>query len=132
MCHLYCIFLSFTMTITTSRNNLWQNHAFFMWAINHEGIFHWNLNHAFSIGATFKQFKFLSIVFHFLCCIGYICKQPLKGVSWNICSLKLIKRNTLNTKIRTHYIDKEDQHHHLSDVKLLFITCIQKILSRWL
>ena len=30
--------------------------------------------------------------------------------------------------IQTHHNDTEDQHHHLSDVKLLPITCINKIL----
>ena len=46
---------------------------------------------------------------YFIC---YIWMQPLKGVHWNNFALKLNKLDRLNN-------DREDQHHHLSDVKLL-------------
>ena len=59
----------------------------------------------------------------------YIWKQSLKGVPSNMCPLKLGKPDTLNIYTK-HYNDRDDQHHHLSDVKLLLITCIKKILSR--
>ena len=79
------------------------------------------INRAFSIGTLFEywKFKFLSIVF--LYCIYYIWKQPLKGVPWNMGSTLF---QTKWIKIRTHYNDREDQHHHLRDVKFLLITCI--------
>ena len=39
-------------------------------------------------------------------------------------SLKLGKLDTL--EIQRHYNDREDQHYHLSNVKLLLITFIKK------
>ena len=47
----------------------------------------------------------------------------LEAITENMCSLTLEKPD-----IRTHY--RDDQHHHLSDVKLLLTTCTKKILSR--
>ena len=71
----------------------------FAWRYKQWGYIPLGSNHTFSIGAMFKHwtyFKFLSIVFHFPYCIGYIWKQPLKGAHWNMCSLKLGKQDTLN------------------------------------
>ena len=51
------------------------------------------------------------------------------------CSLKYVFFKTRERrhwiKILTHYNDREDQHDHVKDVKLLLITYIQKILSSW-
>ena len=53
------------------------------------------INHAFSIGVIFKH----SLKSYVLLSISHICdiwKQPLKGVPWNMCSIKLGKADTLN------------------------------------
>ena len=115
----YTVFiLSFTMTflsftITNSIKNLSKNHAFSIGALNHEVYsigavtphplgFHFMaaINRAFSIKTMFKywtQFKFLRIPY----CICNILKQPLKGILWNMCSLKLGKPDTLNKETDT-------------------------------
>ena len=43
------------------------------------------------------------------------------------CSLKYVFFKTRETRHLTHLNDREGQHHHLSDVKSLLITCIRKI-----
>ena len=120
-----------------------RNHTFSIRAINLVGIFHWGHNvfstlvlysigaisHVFSIGTMFKywpQFNFLSIAFH----IAYaIFGSNHWKVFLEICAFW---NQTHWIKIWTHYNDREDQHHHFGDVKLLLIICIKKILLSWL
>ena len=70
------------------------------------------INHAFSIGAIFKH-SLNSYVLFSLSHMRYLVATTER---------LFLENSVYQThwiKIRTHYSDREDQHHHLGDVKLL-------------
>ena len=131
------------MTITTSKKNFSWNHTFSIGIIMPFPLGLYSIgvkSHGFSIGTKFKHwtyFKFLSIVFRITYAIFG------SNHSRMLFEIRVLSNQTHWIKIQMHYNDREDQHCHLSDVKLLHwwqhcdaydyvITYIKNILSQLL